>query len=660
MATKVRGITIELGADTSGINKALSNVNKEIGSTQKQLKDVERLLKLDPGNTELLEQKQRLLGDAVGQTKTKLDALKEAQKKVAEEIEKTGEGQEQYDALQREIISCENELQNLEKRAAESNATIAKIGTVADGLSSKFSNLANKTKGISTAAGGALAGLGGLAVKAAQNADDLNTLAKQTGLTTEELQKMQYASELIDVPVDTITGSLKKLKKNMTSTSKDTQKAWQDLGVTLKDDVTGEFRNIDDVFYDTVAALSNIDNETERDIVAMQLFGKSADELAGIIDDGGEALKRLGEEAKNKGVIISQEDLDSANELNDALDQLKAEATGTFAQLGTEVAQMLLPYIPQIREALQRVLDVIKELDPDKLAFAAKILAVIAVLSPLLSALSGLFGIISTLAPAFSMLATVIGAIGAPITIAVAAIALLATKGDWLQEKLQDLDDFLQNIFAKDFTEVFGPVLGGIINKFMQTFKTQWDAFKKILDGVIDIVRGVFTGDWERAWNGVKEIFSGIFDSLVGIAKVPLNGIVSLLNGLINKVNSFIEKINSISITNPFSGEKVGVNIPTIPTIPMLAKGGTVLDGSAIVGEAGAEMINVNHGAATVTPLTNSGGAGGNDISGLLEKYLPYLANDKGVYLDGKTLVGGIVNEVNNQLGAISARGAVR
>lgn len=660
MATKVRGITIELGADTSGINKALSNVNKEIGSTQKQLKDVERLLKLDPGNTELLEQKQRLLGDAVGQTKTKLDALKEAQKKVAEEIEKTGEGQEQYDALQREIISCENELQNLEKRAAESNATIAKIGTVADGLSSKFSNLANKTKGISTAAGGALAGLGGLAVKAAQNADDLNTLAKQTGLTTEELQKMQYASELIDVPVDTITGSLKKLKKNMTSTSKDTQKAWQDLGVTLKDDVTGEFRNIDDVFYDTVAALSNIDNETERDIVAMQLFGKSADELAGIIDDGGEALKRLGEEAKNKGVIISQEDLDSASELDDALEQLKAEATGTFAQLGTEVAQMLLPYIPQIREALQRVLDVIKDLDPDKLAFAAKILAVIAVLSPLLSALSTLFGIISTLAPAFSVLASVIGAIGAPITIAVAAIALLATKGDWLQEKLQDLDDFLQNIFAKDFTEVFGPVLGGIINKFMQTFKTQWDAFKKILDGVIDIVRGVFTGDWERAWNGVKEIFSGIFDSFVGIAKVPLNGIISLLNGLINKVNSFIEKINSISITNPFSGEKVGVNIPTIPTIPMLAKGGTVLDGSAIVGEAGAEMINVNHGAATVTPLTNSGGAGGSDISGLLEKYLPYLANDKGVYLDGKTLVGGIVNEVNNQLGAISARGAVR
>ena len=114
-STKVRGITIELGADTSGLSKALKGVNKEIGSTQKQLKDVEKLLKLDPHNTELMEQKQRLLGERVGETKTKLEALKEAQKEVGEELKKTGEGQEQYDALEREIISCTNELKELEK-----------------------------------------------------------------------------------------------------------------------------------------------------------------------------------------------------------------------------------------------------------------------------------------------------------------------------------------------------------------------------------------------------------------------------------------------------------------------------------------------------------------------------------------------------------------
>lgn len=658
MATKVRGITIELGADTSGLSKALSGVNKEIGSTQKQLKDVERLLKLDPKNTELLEQKQRLLKDAIGQTTDKVVALKKAQEQVSEQIAKTGEGQEQYDALQREIFSCEQELVNLKKAAEESQSAMSKIGQVAGSISSATGNMASKTRALSAAAAGVLGTLGGMAIKAGQTADDLNTMAKQTGISTEELQKMQYAADLIDVPVDTITGSLKKLKKNMTSTSKETQAAWEQLGVSLTDNVTGEFRNIDDVFYDTVKALSSIDNEVERDTTAMTLFGKSADELAGIIDDGGEALKRLGEEAKNKGVIISQEDLDAANEMNDSIDKLKAEATGTFAQIGTEVAQMLLPYIPQIQAALEKTLDVIRNIDPEKLKFAVKILAVVAALSPLLSILAGLFGIVQKLAPIFGVLSGAIGTISAPILIAVAAIALLVAKGDWLQEKLQQVDDFLQNIFAKDFTEIFGPVLGGIINKFMSTFKASWDNFKKILDGIIDIVRGVFTGNWQRAWEGVKKIFSGIFDSFVGIAKAPLNGIISLINSMIDKINSFAGVFNSISFKNPFSGETIGLKIPSIPKIPMLAKGGTVLNGSAIVGEAGAELLNVSNGAATVTPLT--GNNNNSDISTLLKQYLPYLAEKQGIYLDGRTLVGGIINDVNSQLGTIATRGAGR
>lgn len=660
--TKVRGITIELGADTSGINKALSGVNKEIGSTQKQLKDVERLLKLDPTNTELLQQKQRLLGDAVGETSTKLEALKKAQEQVSEEIERTGKGQEQYDALQREIISCENELKNLKNKAAESNAVIAQIGATASKISESTGKMAGKTKALSAAAGGTLAALGGLAIKAGQTADDLNTLSKQTGLSTEELQKMQYAADLIDVPVDTITGSLKKLKKNMTSTSSETQEAWSKLGVTLKDDVTGEFRNIDDVFYDTIQGLSTINNETERDIVAMQLFGKSADELAGIIDDGGESLRKLGEEAKNKGLIISQEDLDSANQMNDAIDKLKAEATGTFAELGTEVAEMLLPYIPEIEAALSKALEIIREMDPEKLQMVVKILAVVAAISPLLSIISSLTGTISALSPIISVLAGSLGAISAPVLIAVAAIALLAVKGDWLQEKLQNLDDFLQDIFAKDFTEVFGPVLGGIINGFFKNVKSWWDALKKIFDGIIDFVRGVFTGDWERAWKGVKEIFGGIFDSFEAMAKAPLNGVITLINGAISGINLLINKLNGLSFDFPdwipgMGGKKFSMSIPSIPKIPYLAQGGTVFNGSAIVGEAGAELLNVQNGAATVTPLTGGNNA---DLTNLLENIYSAVLSGQNIYLDGNTLVGSTADRMNNALGRIAVRSGNR
>lgn len=161
-STKVRGITIELGADTSGLSKALISVNKEIGSTQKQLKDVERLLKMDPHNTELMEQKQRLLADRVGETKTKLEALKQAQKEVGEELKKTGEGQEQYDALEREIISCTNELKELEKQASSSSVAMQKIsaaGETVKNVGDKISGAGQALMPLSTAAAGIGAGI---------------------------------------------------------------------------------------------------------------------------------------------------------------------------------------------------------------------------------------------------------------------------------------------------------------------------------------------------------------------------------------------------------------------------------------------------------------------------------------------------------------------
>lgn len=107
MADRIKGITIEIGGDTTALSKALSGVNKEISTTQKQLRDVERLLKLDPGNVTLLEQKQRLLADSVEQTKQKLDSLKNAEKQVQQQFAQGKVSQAQYDALQREIVATE-------------------------------------------------------------------------------------------------------------------------------------------------------------------------------------------------------------------------------------------------------------------------------------------------------------------------------------------------------------------------------------------------------------------------------------------------------------------------------------------------------------------------------------------------------------------------
>lgn len=190
-STKVRGITIELGADTSGLAKALKNVNSEIGKTERELKDVDKLLKLDPHNTELMEQKQRMLGDRIGETKTKLEALKEAQAQVGEELKKTGEGQDQYDALSREIISCTNELKALEKEASTASVAMQKIGAAGESmqnLGGKISSAGQALMPLSAAAAGIGAGI----IKTTADFDaSMSKVAAVSGAAGEDFDKLR-------------------------------------------------------------------------------------------------------------------------------------------------------------------------------------------------------------------------------------------------------------------------------------------------------------------------------------------------------------------------------------------------------------------------------------------------------------------------------------
>jgi vacuolar-type H+-ATPase subunit I/STV1 len=130
VANRIKGITVEIGGDTTGLEKALKSVNTTIKSTQSALKDVNKLLKLDPSNTELLSQKQTLLKKAIGATKEKLDSLKQAQEQTKQQLENGDLGQDKYDALQREIIETEQELRRLQEEAATTNATLEKMDAI--------------------------------------------------------------------------------------------------------------------------------------------------------------------------------------------------------------------------------------------------------------------------------------------------------------------------------------------------------------------------------------------------------------------------------------------------------------------------------------------------------------------------------------------------
>ena len=591
MADKIRGITIELGGDASGLNKALEGVNSKVKDTADQLKDVNRLLKLDPKNTELLAQKQKLLANQIENTNKKLNTLKDVQK----DMDKNGvdKNSEQYMALQREIISTETDLKNLKKASQDTANAMNGVAQAAEKIAKGAQKVADKTRGMSTAAAGALTAVGGMAIKAAKDADELNTLAKQTGFTVEELQKFQYAADLVDVSMSDITGSASKLKKAVASDSKELAK----LGVKTKN-ADGSFRDISDIWYDTLEALGGIANETERDAAAMAIFGKSADQLAGIVDDGGKALKEYGKEAEDLGIILSKDTVDSLNDVNDSLDKLKGQAKGRLLEAGAKALEALTPVLEKVVGLIGNILEYIGKLTPEQIQIAATILTVVAAISPLASLISKISGLIAYLPTLISGIGTALTWLMAnPVALVIAGIVglvtLIATKGDEIQALLGKLDAWLQGVFTKDWTEVFGPVLGGILNGFFNTFKGVWDGFKGILDGVIDIIRGVFSGEWERAWNGVVELFSGIIGTIVSIFKAPLNGIISLINGAVGHINGLIDKVNKIP----------GVNVGHIGTIPMLANGGVLSQGSAIVGEAGPELLTMAGNKAVVQPL---------------------------------------------------------
>ena len=485
---KISGITIELNGDAKGLVSSLKSVDGALRQTQTSLKNVNKLLKLDPSNTELLRQKQKYLQDAIKQTGKRLEELKKIQSQYAK-------GSDEWNAIQREIIDTEKQLDSLEKQYRQFGSVAAQqikaAGQKMQDFGNKVSNVGDKLMPLSKAAAGIGAGLLGLGYKALTTADDLNTLAQQTGLTTEEIQQMQYASDLVDVSFDSISGALKKMKKNMTGQA-DT---WESLGVAVKD-ADGNMRDATDVFYDSIKALSKIENETERDQVAMTLFGKSADELAGIIDDGGEALKKYGKQAKDLGLIMEQDTLDSMKALNDVVDELKANFGATLIQIGSTIATVLAPALQKMGDKLKKLAERLRNITPKQAEFALKIIAVTAAIAPLVKAFDKVVKVGGTLVKAIGTIVGVFGIWGVAIAAAIALGVLLWKNWDKIKDAAKKLKD--------NVVKAWNDMKKGVVNAANDMKKKASDAWNNLKTNVTNAAN-TLKNNATNAWNTLKK-----------------------------------------------------------------------------------------------------------------------------------------------------------
>lgn len=241
---------------------------------------------------------------------------------------------------------------------------------------------------------------------------------------------------------------------------------------------------------------------------------------------------------------------------------------------------------------------------------------------------AGLNGVMALGKIAISGVSTALNFLAAnPIILVIAAVAALVagliylwnTNEDfknaiisgwtYIQNLFTSVDEFITGIFQTDWTNSFG-IVGNILNAFLANCENYYNAIKQIFSGVIDFVKGVFTGDWELALNGIKNIFSGIFNSFLAIAKAPLNGVIGLLNIVIDGLNFLISGLNKVSFNVPdwvpkIGGKKLGINIKKIGKIPYLANGGTLLNGAAVVAEAGPELLVQQNNQTKVIPLNS-------------------------------------------------------
>lgn len=696
MADRIKGITIEIGGDTTGLSKALSGVNKEVRDTQTQLKDVERLLKMDPGNTELLRQKYDLLNKSIDSTEKKLDTLKQAEKQVQDQFKSGKVSESQYNALKREVIVTESDLKNLKSEAQKTDNAIRgidekpveEVASAADKAKTSLKDAGKEASnfGDYLKAGTIVEGSKAIISGMKDIADESREYMKIMGSLEISSQAAGYTAEQTASSYKTLYGVLGDDQTAATTTAN-----LQALGLSqsqldqMINGTIGAWATYGDSI--PIDSLSEAINETVK---TGNVTGTFADVLnwAGTSEDDFNAKLQSANSESERANLVLQELADQGlmtagqawQENNEALvenNQANADLQTALAKL----AEMVMPVVTAVTQGLANIISWISNLSPE-------VLNIIGLVATVIATIAGVAGIIQGITAAQAALNVVMSAnlIGIIITLIAALVAVFIYLwnnceefrnfwiGLWdgIKSAFSTVWDAIVNFFTvtipdawnsvvdffwqgyytwqsiwQSIGDFFSGIWDGIVSFFTETIPNAWNslvdfcwqgyyAWQEVWQNVGDFFSGIWDGIvgfftetipnawnglmdifnkigswWSGIWNGVRDTFSNVFNSLVNIAKQPINAIIGLINGIIDGLNWMIGGLNQLSFDIPdwvpiFGGKKFGINIPTIGKIPYLASGGVLSQGSAVVGEAGPELLTMMGTKAVVQPLTSS------------------------------------------------------
>jgi len=450
-------------AGYQGFDESLKQIDTGLKTTASAMALVTAKYSENAGSVVALSEKNALLQTKHEQLSEKVSVLRQALEKskevYGENDVQTQKWQQSLNAAETELIQVDKELKKNSEALEEAKKNMEKYGLSADEVAEKsrgiggiISDLADKL-GINLPAGadkaikaldgtkvstlalvGAVAGLvkgfADTTIQTAKTADEILTLASTSGLATDTIQKMNYASELLDVSTETITGSMTRMIRSLSQAQKgtgDAADAFRKLHVNIRDS-NGRLKDSETLFYQVIDALGKVRNETERDALAMQIFGRSARELNPLIEAGSSALKELGDEAERMGYVMDENTLQRFGALDDAMQRFKNQ-TQAFKQ---SIGLVLLPVLTALFETLNKI-------DPKIIATVAiigSIAVVVVTVAKAIKNVTDLFGSFNV--ATFKTTAIVLGVVAALIALAT-VIAVIIGKGNELNKTMANI-----------------------------------------------------------------------------------------------------------------------------------------------------------------------------------------------------------------------------